>query len=310
MSFLQKHKNSWLQFSPAEMATATYLAFTFLFICCASSVLHNVWIHLLLRAVFVGVLLTLIYLSARFPNRITAFIRSFYPLILLGYLYGETDYMKNVIFASFDPYIVYAESFIFGLQPSLVFSALFPQKWFCEILNFAYFSFYILIFITCFYAYVKNYATFKKTIFTVLACFFMYYTFFIIFPSEGPYYYFGLTSADIHGSWFFSGAVKLAQDIGEKPTGALPSSHVGISLILLFIGCKQGKALFYTMLPVVVFLILATVYIKAHYALDVIGGFITAPLFFALSNAIYKRVFAKQKSEKTATKGQFENLKI
>ncbi|MEI6764019.1 MAG: phosphatase PAP2 family protein [Bacteroidota bacterium] len=299
-----------MRFNPAEAATIAYLTFTFLFICFASTVLQGVWFHLLLRIGFVAVLLTLIYFSARFPNRITAFLRSFYPLILLGYIYGETDFMKNVIFASFDPYIVYAESFIFGLQPSLVFSTLFPQKWFCEILNFAYFSFYILIFMTCFYAYVKNPETFKKTIFTVMSCFFMYYTFFIFFPSEGPYYYFGLTPSDIHGSWFFSGAVKLAQDIGEKPTGAFPSSHVGISLILLIIGWKQGKMLFYTMLPVVFFLILATVYIKAHYALDVIGGFITAPIFFAISNAIYKRVFAKQETEKTATKGQFEDLKI
>jgi membrane-associated phospholipid phosphatase len=138
----------------------------------------------------------------------------------------------------------------------------------------------------------------------------MYYTVFIFFPSEGPYYYFGLTPADIHGSWFFSGAVKLAQDIGEKPTGALPSSHVGISLILLIIGWKQGKTLFYTMLPVVIFLIIATVYIKAHYALDVIGGFITAPIFVAISNVIYKRVFLKQEFENAADKGKFENLKI
>ena len=82
---------------------------------------------------------------------------------------------------------------------------------------------------------------------------------------------------------------------GEHPTAAFPSSHVGISVIaLLMAGRARSKGLFFTLLPFVVLICFATVYIRAHYAIDVLGGLIAAAAFYFLWNYIYSMT-CKQK---------------
>jgi membrane-associated phospholipid phosphatase len=78
------------------------------------------------------------------------------------------------------------------------------------------------------------------------------------------------------------------QDSGEKPTGAFPSSHVGLTIITMSILFKNTKKLFFIVLPVAIILVTSTVYIKAHYLIDVIAAFIVAPLIFVASRQIFK----------------------
>ena len=88
---------------------------------------------------------------------------------------------------------------------------------------------------------------------------------------------------------FFFGLVRGAQDIGEFPTAAFPSSHVSITTILLILAFKESRALGFCLLPISLLLYGATVYIQAHYVIDAIVGFITAfPVYF-LTGHIYDK---------------------
>jgi membrane-associated phospholipid phosphatase len=78
------------------------------------------------------------------------------------------------------------------------------------------------------------------------------------------------------------------QDSGEKPTGAFPSSHVGLTIITMSILFKNTKKFFFIILPVAIILVTSTVYIKAHYLIDVIAAFIVAPIIFITSKQIFK----------------------
>ena len=60
-------------------------------------------------------------------------------------------------------------------------------------------------------------------------------------------------------------------------------------LVLLLLLWRNSRRLFVWSLPFYVALCCATVYIQAHYLVDVLGGLLTAPLFFVASDAIYKR---------------------
>ena len=90
------------------------------------------------------------------------------------------------------------------------------------------------------------------------------------------------TPGHTHG--IFYQMVQDAKDVGERPTAAFPSSHVSISTIcILLLWRVHSRRLFWCLLPIYIFLCLATVYIQAHYVIDALAGFLTAiPLFFLL----------------------------
>ena len=87
--------------------------------------------------------------------------------------------------------------------------------------------------------------------------------------------------------------------MGERPTAAFPSSHVGISTIVMILAYRANKRLFIILAPVYILLCCATVYIQAHYLIDVFAGWISAILIYITSTWMYKKWFAS---------GAFKNL--
>ena len=85
-----------------------------------------------------------------------------------------------------------------------------------------------------------------------------------------------------------------AHAAGERPTAAFPSSHVGVSTVLMLLAWQtRNRRLFWILMFFYVVLCLSTVYIYAHYAIDVIAGWISALLLFPVLHYAYKR-FARE----------------
>ncbi|RLJ09694.1 MAG: hypothetical protein DRP15_02800 [Candidatus Aenigmatarchaeota archaeon] len=61
---------------------------------------------------------------------------------------------------------------------------------------------------------------------------------------------------------------------------AFPSSHVAISLIALFLNRKYNKYLIPIYFPFTITLFISTVYLYAHYFVDVLGGVFIGILFY------------------------------
>jgi len=87
---------------------------------------------------------------------------------------------------------------------------------------------------------------------------------------------------------FFFRLVEAAQASGERPTAAFPSSHVGMSTILMILAGKANRRLMWGMFPFYLLLCGATVYIQAHYLIDSIAGFFSAFLVYWLSSTLYQ----------------------
>ena len=65
---------------------------------------------------------------------------------------------------------------------------------------------------------------------------------------------------------------------------------MGVSTILMLLLLSAGqRRLLFILLPFYVLLCLSTVYIQAHYAIDVFGGWVSALLFYFLLSFVYKR---------------------
>ena len=77
--------------------------------------------------------------------------------------------------------------------------------------------------------------------------------------------------------------VEQAHEAGERPTAAFPSSHVGISTVILLLAWHSGnKRLFLVLLPFFILMCFSTVYILAHYAIDALAGLLTGALMYGV----------------------------
>lgn len=243
------------------------------------------------------------------PCRAMLLLRHIYPLTLLGYWYPDT-YEFCQLFPNLDYAFAEADRALTGCQPSLVFSRLLPSKLWSELFHMGYFSYYPLIALTVLAPLITDRRLFGRTVFIVVVSFFLYYLIYLFLPVAGPQYYFHAIGAEAAeagrfaqlGDYFrfhtdmnpspgpdglFRRLVEAAQAGGERPTAAFPSSHVGVSTVLMLLLRDNRRALMWCALPFYVLLCCATVYIEAHYLVDVFGGLFTAFLFYRLAGRLY-----------------------
>jgi len=269
---------------PTDLITFAYILVTGIYIVISAMKLQDISAHISARIGFVLFISLVIYLDHVTPNRVVRFFRHFYPLALLGYFYPETDYLNNVIFPNLDPFVANLEVTVFGGHPSIWFSEYFPWKWFNDLMNLGYLSYYFLIFIVCYTVYKKSYQHFSFVLFVVVMSFYIYYVIFIIFPVAGPQYSLLPPDNQLPDAYVFREIIKWVHSFGERPTAAFPSSHVGIMCILLYLSGKFAPRLIKWIIPFGVILVLSTVYIKAHYVIDVIAGFLSVPTLYWISS--------------------------
>lgn len=269
---------------------------------------------LLQRLGIVVLTFVLIYMYQVFPCRLTAFVRMAVQMSLLAYWYPDT-FEFNRLFPNLDHLFAHAEQVLFGCQPAVEFSKHFPSIFFSEPFNMGYFAYYPMIFTVVVFYFIKKFEWFEKVCFVLVTSFFIYYLIYILIPVAGPQFYFPAIGMDkvnacvwpaigdyfntndylIPGPGFDQGffykLVEASQQVGERPTAAFPSSHVGISTIVMIMAWRVNKKLTAILFPFYVLLCCATVYIQAHYLLDALAGFISAFIIYRLASLMYKRWF-------------------
>ena len=258
-------------------------------------------------AILVGMaIVVLIYRKA--PSRATLALRVFYQIGLLAFWYPDT-YELNRIFPNLDHIFAAVEDNIFGGQPALEFAKALPSKFWSEAFNMGYFAYYPMIAGVTLFTLFGCYRRFEKTTFIIVCSFFLYYIIYVFLPTAGPQYYFRVIDEQciqahvfpnigdyfnrhyelLHsdGDGFFYNLVETTQESGERPTAAFPSSHVGVSTILMILAWRTNRGLFLVLTPFYALLCGATVYIQAHYVIDAIAGLVTAPLFYRAAHRLY-----------------------
>ena len=293
-----------------EKITVIYILITALIIILVPQQVSSITQLLTYRIIIIMIIILLAYLNSIFNWWIIRLSRYAFLGALLAYWYPETFDINRMLLNK-DYLLAGWEQNIFGFQPAFLFSQLYSQRWLSEILYMGYLSYYPLIIGTSLYFFFKDRKYFEYFFFTVLISFFAYYLIFILFPTAGPQFYYQAIGYQQVSSGFFpqiatyfnlhptllspndcSGLfcqmVKETQQVGERPTAAFPSSHVGISTIIMILIYKNRRYLFFGLIfPIYLALVIATVYIQAHYVIDVFGGLITAFILYYLGSYIY-----------------------
>ena len=250
---------------------------------------ENILELLLTRTFIVTAVIALLYLNIRVNSIVLKLLRSAYPILVSMLFYTETVFYNKLFFNNLDNFLIDLDAKLFGFQPSIKFSEFFSSPLFSEFMYIGYFSLYILIIGFVFIAFFKLKHLSEELFFKLAATMLLFYLFFGIFPAAGPQFYFSSPEKDVPSAFVFDKIMHFIQK-AEQPTGAFPSSHVGITLIILILLRKKARLFFKIAVPFVVLLFFSTVYIKAHYAVDVFGGILFTPIILYLAGVLYKKI--------------------
>ena len=276
------------QFKRIDLLFLGFLFITTILLVCSWNQIQNIDNLLLKRGIIFSISLAFIFLTPMVKSVIFSLFRNIYPVLFAGYFYTETVHYNKLFFDNLDPIFIQMDQWIFGFQPSLNFSNYFSSAWFTELMYFGYFTFYFIILGFIFAMCFKPRSLFSEHSYKVTFSLLFFYFIFAIFPSAGPQFYFDLPERAVptNGYWF-QDIMHAIQAGAEQPTGAFPSSHVGVTVTILLLA-RKTMPLFYTIcLPLAFILILSTVYIKAHYAVDAIFGILIAPIIVYLATVMY-----------------------
>ena len=250
------------------------------------------------------------------PCRFTMLCRVTLQLALLSWWYPDT-FSLNRIFPNLDHHFAALEQSIFGCQPALEFANHWTHPVWSELMYLGYSSYFLLISIVVVYYFIWRYEEFHRTVFIILTSFFVYYVIFVALPVTGPQYYYLAVGLDnisqgvfpnvgdyflthdemmkmpgYEDGWFYQIMVN-AHSAGERPTAAFPSSHVGVTVILLLLAWRsKSRLLIWFVFTLFLLMCLATVYIRAHYVIDVFAGLLSAIIMYITLHYIcrYRRI--------------------
>lgn len=246
------------------------------------------WNFILTRIIFVFAFIFSLVIKNKISYNFFQLLQYILVFALMTFLYKETAMLNTLIFPKIDEFLSNLDQTIFNSQPSIEFSKHFNSLFFSELFYFGYFCYYLLPLVVFGILYKFLTQKIEEFGFILISSFLLYYFIFIIIPAEGPQFYFTFPENTIEAQGIFGNMVKLIQKNGEVPTAAFPSSHVGISWIVIFWLYQNFRKSVKYFLPLVVLLMFSTVYIKAHYFVDVVAGFISAPIVFFLTFKFYK----------------------
>lgn len=264
------------------------------------------------RFIIAAATFVVIYAYTQYPSKAIRLVRIVSQMCLLSYWYPDT-FEFNRIFPNLDHLFATLELDIFACQPALLFDQACSSLFWREAFNMGYWLYYPMIALVSFFYFFRRPKDVERCTFVIMSSFFLYYLIYIFLPVAGPQFYFPVIGDELAvagpypeiGDYFnlnpeitiaqegkgglFTELVGVAQSSGERPTAAFPSSHIGITVILVMLAFRAKRLLAYMLFPIFVLLCCATVYIKAHYLVDAIAGLATGVMLYYFTTWLYKR---------------------
>ena len=198
---------------------------------------------------------------------------NFYPIFLLAIFYEIAGHQVHMFFDGFfDDFIINAENSFFGIHPTIWFEK-FHTTWLTEWMMFGY-SFYlplIPILITWLYYSHKN-NDWQHMMGSLLISFFTCYIIFTLFPVTGPRIAMADQFTGALDGYFFRSFTRLLESDAMLHGGAFPSAHCAAATVMFIISYRYNRRMFYLAAPVLITLIISTIYGRYHYPVDAIAG--------------------------------------
>jgi membrane-associated phospholipid phosphatase len=221
------------------------------------------------------------------PGRYYYHIHYWYVAPLIFITFKELFLMiKPIRNADFDWVLIKADQFLFGCNPTQALHSI-ANPFLTELLQLAYSIFYFLPIILCLeFIRKKRQLELDYSLFLVVYGFFLSYLGYFLLPAVGPRFTlhnFSSLNSDLPGLFatdflreFLNGGESIYPDTLNPAAvvqrDVFPSGHTQMTLITMFLAVKFKSGSRYFLLTAGSLLVFATVYLRYHYVIDVIGG--------------------------------------
>lgn len=247
-----------------------------IFIYSALAIIQTALIHVSKKAARNGV----IDFTARF----------IFPVVCVLIIFDSLERIVHYINPrDIDPLLIRLDYLIFNGYPTVMMESIYTPL-VTDILQISYTSYYFLpISLGLILKLNGMEKEFDRMVFITLFCFYLSYVGYMLFPALGPRFTINhLQSSEMKGLLFAEPIHRLLNSIEGIKRDAFPSGHTAISLVVLGLAYRYQKAFFYVTMPIVVMLIISTVYCRYHYAVDVIGGVALAIAAYFIGERYYE----------------------
>ncbi len=281
-----------LSLRPFDLIAMAYLSVTAFIILIFHSGLPLWWVYEIVHLAIISTILFVLPGNIPLRNKSVNFLRYWYPLGLFIFLYEESGILNHLVFDHyFSDIFVQIDYWIFGFQPSVILSQRFSHPLISEYMSFSYFTYYPLIPFLGMLLYLKGkYREFDTMMFSASLTFYACFLFFIFFPVAGPQFIFPDVIGRKLKGYLFAPIMNLILEMGEIENGAFPSSHVAIAMLILLFCFRYEPKIAHWLSYFFLMLCLSTVYINAHYFIDIPGGIAIGILGYLFSPKIEKLV--------------------
>ncbi|MBI4726312.1 phosphatase PAP2 family protein [candidate division TA06 bacterium] len=236
------------------------------------------WIFLI-YGLTLGIYGLVIYLDTRWPYKFFELLRRWLPYAGILPIFQSLGYITQYLRPDLDGYLIKIDYALFGVHPTVWLERV-TTPWMVDVLTLAYSSYYFLpVILAVFLHFDQKHHELEHLFLAVTIGFFISYLGYLLVPAIGPR--FTLTaqqSAPVKGLFWGNQILNFLTANEFNKRDCFPSGHTGITLIVLYYAYAYHKRLFAFMLPVAMLLIMATVFLRLHYVIDVIFGFVLAAL--------------------------------
>jgi membrane-associated phospholipid phosphatase len=130
----------------------------------------------------------------------------------------------------------------------------------------------------------------ERSFFIYCICYYGAYILYFLIPVQGPRFFMSaLQSVSLDGYFLAEPIRELINVLEPNKLDAFPSLHAAILIVTMFITFRHNKTMFYYFIPVSVGITVSLVYLRYHYVIDVLAGFIWGGLSWTLADKIYKK---------------------
>jgi membrane-associated phospholipid phosphatase len=177
-------------------------------------------------------------------------------------------------------WLVGLDEAIFGVQPC-VWAERFITPARTEVMQFLYLNFFWIAPSTSVLLLVRRrFPEFRAATLGILTCFFMGYALYVLFPAAPPrlvLVYEFTKSLRGYPVGFSNLSAQAFSLLPVDSRAAFPSLHTAASTVALVYAWRHLRAWFWVLLPFVVGLWASTIYLRHHYFVDLVAGWLLAP---------------------------------
>lgn len=274
-------------FKEFDIITIIYALVSGVILLFASLKLDNVQTRLLIRVAIIALVVFIAFFLQNKNHPLLKAIRNFYFVPVLFYFLSEGDYINNILFPDLDRYMVNFELTLFSEHPGVAMANFLHFKWFSELMSLIYLLYYLLV-VFFFLKIYRNYRDrFDYVVFMICMMFYMVFLIFILCPVAGPQYYLVPPDNQIPEGYFFRDIARWVFLKTDLPAEAFPSISSLFLCFMAYLTYRNVPAMFKVVVPLAILILIASVYLKIHYAVDVIAGLLSFPALYWISSGTY-----------------------